>query len=148
MRKLGLLLLILPLTGCATPPRLWVNDAGEVRGCANYGWGWGGAPAAYRANRDCATDLERLGYAPLSALRLGAMFEPNSLRVKQLQSQMPAERAGLRIGDLVRDIDGRAVRTHTDYATAVNAKASGERTVRLGVDREGQHLQMLVELAE
>ena len=66
--------------------------------------------------------------------------------VAALAPNGPAARAGLRIGDAVRSVDGRPVQRLRDLHLLVSAVAPG-RTVALGVWREGRQIHLNVTVA-
>jgi putative serine protease PepD len=57
----------------------------------------------------------------------------------------PAQRAGLRTGDVVTEIDGRPIRDSSSLSTVVNAKRPGDH-IRLRVQRGGRDMTIDVEL--
>jgi regulator of sigma E protease len=63
-----------------------------------------------------------------------------SSRVMWLEPGMPAEAAGVRVGDLITSIDGAAVQTFEDLRRALGNK--GGKEVSLGLERDGQPLSL------
>ena len=59
-------------------------------------------------------------------------------RVDQVVAGMPAEKAGLKAGDLITDIDGWSIETFDDVVRIVTA--SSGRTLNITVDRNGKAL--------
>lgn len=59
-------------------------------------------------------------------------------RVDQVVAGMPAERAGLKAGDVITDIDGWSIETFDDVVRIVTA--SSGRTLNITVDRSGEAL--------
>lgn len=59
-------------------------------------------------------------------------------RVDQVVAGMPAERAGMKAGDVITDIDGWSIETFDDVMRIVTA--SSGRTLSVTVDRHGQPL--------
>ncbi len=80
--------------------------------------------------------------AYVEAGTLGAAYETQAgvTRVTWLQSEGPAARGGLRVGDLLLAVDGEAVRDGVD-AYARTSGAPGSKT-RLSVRREGADLTL------
>ena len=125
------------LFGCATPARLWmINDRGVLRECADY------------LNTRCAEDLQRVGYVPLPAVRIGVEFAPSdSLVVGGFAVGSPAERAGMQKGDRIVRADDQEVRGRTDIAKVLSSKNPGD-TIVLAVDRGGQRVDIPVVVIE
>lgn len=59
----------------------------------------------------------------------------------------PAEKAGLRRGDVVTTLEGVPVKTPEDLSKAVRKQVAGD-TVKLGIIREGKAMNLAVRLAE
>jgi regulator of sigma E protease len=59
-------------------------------------------------------------------------------RVDEVVAGMPAEKAGIRAGDIITDIDGWGIETFDDVVRIVTA--SSGRTLNISVDRGGQTL--------
>ena len=79
---------------------------------------------------------ERAGYDGTSAVRL-----------RNVVSGSPAERAGLEAGDVVETFDGDPVLDRADLLNGIGLARPGT-PIRIGVWRSGERLALLVELAE
>jgi S1-C subfamily serine protease len=92
-------------------------------------------PALQRGER-----VERafLGVSSGSATEGGAA-------VDDVVADGPAERGGVRAGDLIVEIAGTAVRDSDDVSTVVNARRPGDE-VRIVVERDGERRTLTVEL--
>jgi S1-C subfamily serine protease len=66
--------------------------------------------------------------------------------VESVQSASPAAKAGLRVGDVVETVDGKALRGVNDLIAAVSAGRPGQ-TLTLGLQRGTRHLTVQVVLA-
>jgi S1-C subfamily serine protease len=93
----------------------------------------------------------RLGFAALQIspeLRkhLGAP-EDRGVLVDQIRSGSPAERAGLRVGDVLIDVDAEATRSASDILAAIADRKRGA-TVPLVVVRGAQRLTLQATLAD
>jgi regulator of sigma E protease len=62
-------------------------------------------------------------------------------RVSSLSENMPAERAGLLVGDLILEIDGRTMETFTDIRRVVSLATGNE--LKILVDRDGERISFL-----
>lgn len=141
VRLLGIAALAVTAAGCASTPRLWINGASEVRRCGATSSGWGlagvaAAAGAARANAECAEDLRRLGYVPFPTVRSGIAMQGTSPRITRIVPRSPADVAGFKVSDALKDVDGRENRSATDYARLLNERRAGN-TIRITVDREG-----------
>ena len=65
--------------------------------------------------------------------------------VQEVIPGSPAEEAGLRVGDLIRKVDGRAVTSNRPLADVLSAYRPGDRVV-LTVEREGREIEIRVTL--
>jgi S1-C subfamily serine protease len=66
--------------------------------------------------------------------------------VESVQSASPAAKAGVRVGDVVETVDGKALRGVNDLIAAVSAGRPGQ-TLTLGLTRGTRHLTLRVVLA-
>ncbi|MCA9234653.1 MAG: trypsin-like peptidase domain-containing protein [Planctomycetales bacterium] len=66
--------------------------------------------------------------------------------ITQVFADMPAERAGLKAGDVITAVDDNEIATFEDLITAVNAKSPGRR-LRLEIRRGEEILEFRVRLA-
>jgi S1-C subfamily serine protease len=141
-------LILCGLTGCATPSTMLVNNQGQVARCAAAGWGWAGAPLAVQAEQRCVDDAKRIGFSELPPMRLGAVFDFRSspALVSQVLPGSPAEKAGLRAGDSVVNIDGRSSPNIGDFVAVTGGKKPGD-TVALLIARGGQQSAISVFIA-
>ena len=67
--------------------------------------------------------------------------------VQSVTEDTPAQRAGLRMGDVIRDIDGEKVLTGNDLQHKIALRAPGDR-VRIGIYRDGGPREVTVRLEE
>ncbi len=70
---------------------------------------------------------------------------PRGAEVQEVMPGSPAEEAGLKVGDLIREVDGRPVSTARPLAELLSAYRPGDR-VTLTVEREGRELEIRVTL--
>lgn len=69
-----------------------------------------------------------------------------SVRVTTVQQGGPAEQAGIRTGDVVTELDGKALNQFLDYYVAMLSRKAGD-VVRLTVNRDGRAVPVRVTLA-
>src|SRR5262245_8125851 len=84
--------------------------------------------------------------APARAGRAGCLVgtvaaQSGNLAVADVQLASPAEKAGLRKGDLIIKVDGRAVSRSDVFRETLQAHAPGE-TIKIAVQREGKPLDL------
>ena len=88
-------------------------------------------------------------YSPelLDSLWFGARVRPGTrpLVVSVVQEESPASKAGLRAGDLVLEVNGRAPAGFVDFTRAVTA-TKDQRDVTLAISRGGQRKTLTVRL--
>ncbi len=88
-----------------------------------------------------------VGLQPVTSDLARAMKLPDSrgALVRDVTPGSPGQKAGLQPGDVIRSVDGRAVRQSSDLPPIIGAMAPGTR-VELGVLRDGKSLQVPVVL--
>jgi len=67
--------------------------------------------------------------------------EPNVCKISQLVPEGPAEKAGLRVGDVIQSIDGQPVADSDSLAPVLAAKDPGQE-VQVKIDRDGKALDV------
>ena len=146
---------VMALAGCAEKPIVWrVSDEQQykrdnyqcVRDSQTFGGGSGipgaiaGIQAQNDANRLYRMCMEARGYteAKSGGPYLGLRGQPveSGIRVQSVTAGGPAENAGLRVGDVIAQLDGRRMVTLDDLRAVVDSKSPGER-MNLVVMREG-----------
>jgi len=70
---------------------------------------------------------------------------PRGAEVQEVIPGSPAEEAGLRVGDLIRKVDGQSVSPGRPLAEVLSAYRPGDRVV-LTVEREGREIEIPVTL--
>jgi hypothetical protein len=128
------------VAGCVTPSMLLINDQGQVIRCSAQGWGYVGAPMAQMAQESCVKDYKKVGYYELPDVVVGFIFEPGSTRIKSVTAGSAAEEVGVRAGDLVTQIDGRAIRNNRDLADLLAHWKAGDMLV-IDVTRGAETLE-------
>ncbi len=71
--------------------------------------------------------------------------EIEGVGVGSVERSTPAQRAGIRAGDIITSFDGEKVKTTTDLKNLMNRRRPGD-TVTLGIVREGKSLEIKVAL--
>lgn len=95
----------------------------------------------YEASGGAASTSER-GYLGLTV----TLVAGSGLRVTTIEAGGPADSAGVRVGDILRSVDGRIVRTPEQLRAAIESHKPGER-VTLTLERGDSELQARVRLA-
>ena len=78
--------------------------------------------------------------------QLGAYFgapDDGGVLVREVRASTPAERAGLKAGDVITKVDGKAVRSLADLRAELREK-SAEKSVTLGILRKGSEISVPV----
>jgi membrane-associated protease RseP (regulator of RpoE activity) len=151
----------LALAGCAEQPIVWRADGGQQFKQDNYqcvqesrtSWSGGGSGVVgplmiLGAKRDAETESRRLyimcmearGYSQVKPggpyLGLNARPDERGLRIQSLVPGGPAENAGLRLDDIISEMDDRRIAVLDDLRAVVDSKSPGDR-VNLVVVRDG-----------
>jgi len=140
-----------------------VNAAGEVVGVNTFiftqGQGTLGIGFAIPINtvREVVEELLLYGHVrgvwvgiqvkeltPLIANQLGAA-DPNGLVVWSLEKNSPAEQAGIRLGDIIRAVDGKPVREAAQARRSIFGARAGD-TIVFDVERGGERFRIPVHL--
>ncbi len=72
-------------------------------------------------------------------------FDVGPVRVSELVEEAAAERAGIKVGDIIRSVDGEAVQVNAELIAAIGAHFPGE-SVRLAVTRGDDSFELDVTL--
>ena len=98
---------------CATPSAMLVNNQGQTVRCATSGWGWAGAPMASSAFDRCVEDYKTMGYLDVSvAGYVGIQFDKDEKKMAKIilvQPGSPAEKAGLKVDDVIVSVGAQPV---------------------------------------
>ncbi len=73
--------------------------------------------------------------------------EDNGLLVNQVTKDSPAEKAGLKVGDVIVRADGKKMTSTSDLSAAVQDKKKGDK-VKLDIVRDKKSMSLEVEVAE
>src|SRR6185503_3511436 len=72
------------------------------------------------------------------AFATGTTGATGDVRVDQVATGSPAEKAGIQVNDIVRSIDGRSVTKSSDLVSYVRQQARTEKEVALEIERNGR----------
>ncbi len=111
--------------------RIKVRRQGEVRELRVYL----GDPARVR-EREVGLLPVGLGFLPTGE-------DGPGVRVRSVKEGGPAEKAGLKAGDLIREVDGAPLRGWDEFRRILGSKKPGDE-VKLGVTREGKELDFVL----
>ena len=73
--------------------------------------------------------------------------EPTDLKLTQVTDGLPADKAGLKVGDVITAIDGTKLGMRADLLVYLQKKKPGD-TVELTVDRDGEAMKFKFKLIE
>ena len=106
----------------------------------NNGWGnsWGGG--AFGGGDDTPRPTRPAAY-------MGVMFdvEKDDLRVDDLSDKGPAQKAGLKVGDVITEIDGIKLKKRGDLFDHMRKKKAGD-TITVLVERGGKKETVKIKL--
>jgi translation initiation factor IF-1 len=73
---------------------------------------------------------------PVPFLGVSATAKDNRLTVRKVSGKSPAGKAGVRAGDVIASIDGRAVQTMNDMMAAIGARNAGDEVTVVVIRKE------------
>jgi S1-C subfamily serine protease len=83
-----------------------------------------------------------MGYVELPDVVLGIkpLFAGSAASVQEIVTGSPADKAGIKPGDVIRSMDGSPVQSFKDFVDALSAKRAGD-TLPIVVSRGGATLE-------
>ncbi len=123
-----LLAAALVLVACATPSTTLVNQDLQTVRCSATSRGHSGTPSVL-ANRDrCVREFLSTGYVELPDVVLGIKpsFAGAAPSVQEVITGSPADKAGMKPGDVIQSMDGRPVQSFKDFVEALKSKRAGD----------------------
>lgn len=91
--------------------------------------------------RNLAIGIE---YEPVTAQLASAFGVSDGLLVRQVQLGSAAEKAGVRAGDVIIDVNGHGTTDHQDLVTSLRIQSSSDRPITLNIVRAHKHLALLL----
>ena len=116
------------LAGCATPFTILVNQDMQTVRCSATSLGRSGTPSVL-ANRDrCVREFKSMGYVELPDVVLGIKpsFAGAAPSVQEVITGSPADKAGLKPGDVIQSMGGNQVQSFKDFVGALRSKRAGD----------------------
>ena len=84
---------------------------------------------------------------PVLGIGMGMRSRAKGVPVQKVEPNSPAAAAGVRVGDLIRSVDGEPVREGSDLQQVLVKREVGDR-VKLGILRASKSLEIEVELVK
>ena len=116
------------------PGELLVQTGGEISGgfmgaelTEQYG-GWGYSVVNMRIKQVELSQVERRMMVP-GGTPFGIKLRTEGVMVVSVNKGSPADKAGIRAGDIISDVNGIPVQTNSEIAAAVQMEPSGSRVV-------------------
>ena len=103
-----------------------------------------GRPAAQPSRPSPRAESPTSAEAPLSGIGIRPILDPHGFAVGQLFAGSPAERAGLRVGDVVVGVDGESSARWTLDRTAQRLRGPAGSKVTLSLERGGVAMRMTI----
>lgn len=137
-----------------------LNMAGEVIGMnvakiTQSGRGWRnddqegiGFAIASDSVQSIVNQIIEKGTIARAYLGIGSNLTTGATVVESLFTDGPAERAGMRIGDIITELDGEAVTSRNPLVTMLILEHAPGDTIDITVVRDGQELRLTVTLGE
>jgi len=104
-----------------------------------------GAVTAVGAHERCVEDMKRLGFMELSRVFWGvkkfSSWTNSPARVLEVIDGSPAAISGVKAGDVIVAMDGKAVATPKDVMQLIGTKQPGDR-LQANISRDGKTLDI------
>lgn len=84
---------------------------------------------------------------PAIGVSLDRQFEGPGAKIADVNAGGPSDKAGLKVGDVIRAIDGRQIDDSTELVVAIRSFAPGD-VVKLEIERDGRPLKLDLTLGE
>jgi len=120
-----------------------VNDDGRVEQCTHSGWGYIGAPMAAHTHNVCVEAWKRQGFYPVPDVGLGLRLESGTTRVNFVIPNSGAQRAGIKVGDVLRSVAGQAVQRPGEFYRLLAMKQAGD-LIDVLLELNGQRVELRV----
>jgi S1-C subfamily serine protease len=136
------------LAGCATPSTTLVNQDMQTIRCSAISRGHSGTPSVL-VNRDrCVREFKSMGYVELPEVVLGIkpLFTGAAPSVQEVITGSPADKAGMKPGDVIQSMGGSQVQSFKDFVSALRSKRAGD-VLPVVVNRGGATLEFAPVLA-
>ena len=130
------------LAGCATPSTTLVSQDMQTVRCSATNWSRSGTPSVL-ANRDrCVREFKSMGYVELPDVVLGIkpLFAGAAPSVQAVITGSPADKAGLKPGDVIQSMGGNRVQSFNDFVGVLGSKRAGD-VLPVVVRRGGETLE-------
>ena len=130
------------LAGCATPSTTFVNQDLQAIRCSSTSRGRSGTPSVLANRYRCVQEFKSIGYLELPDVVLGIkpLFAGSAASVQEVVTGSPADKAGIRPGDVIRSMDGSQVQSFKDFVDALSVKRAGD-ALPIVVSRGGATLE-------
>lgn len=139
MKILAILPAVLILSACVSQSTMLMNQKGQWVRCSASGGGWLGAPMAANNHSRCVEDFEKIDYITVPAVVWGVKvdsWQSPQVKVSEVAPDSPAAVSGIKVGDLIKTIDGQSVANGKEIYKLLGTKAPGD-IVRVNVERDG-----------
>ena len=126
MKIFAILPAVLILSACVSQSTMLMNQKGQWVRCSASGGGWLGAPMAANNHSRCVEDFEKIGYIPVPAVVWGVKvdsWQSPQIKVSEVAPNSPAAVSGIRVGDLIKTIDGQSVANGKEIFKLLGTKA-------------------------
>lgn len=123
--------------------RAWVNSPSDMAAKLKASVAETGSAWIY-VERNGENEWVRFDPEALSKPRIGVALDANNsvVTIARVDTESPAARAGVKIGDELVSINGRAVKSSDDVIAGVKAAAADGEEVRMTVKRAGETLTL------
>jgi membrane-associated protease RseP (regulator of RpoE activity) len=147
VNRIYLAILVVIFFGCASFSTIMIHPDGRQMVCQSSGGGGLGIAMAANSYSTCISSLQKAGFIEINKAGMaGVWFGTDSLaRILKVIEKSPAEKSGIKAGDIIQEIDGTKIRSVGDAKVLIFGEAGTKRS--LTILRDSLRIQFGITLA-
>ncbi len=142
MKNIVVLFVIVLLAGCVSQSQILMNNQGQGVRCPSSGYGLAGMMVSSKNQNNCVEDYKRMGYVEIEKVGVTGIMRTEDCSVIKVFKDSPADRAGMKVGDVIERVNGQPVRNNKELTMAALGLAGNP--VELKVRRDKARLSFKI----